>query len=96
MKHRRAVGESGRASPNRPPIKGRFSKRAEQLRNWLGEYLIAKYEQTLQVYPMSGVLRYDSSSFLCFAFLRLVSVLTDGVLMYPQALFKPVCIQSYL
>lgn len=70
MKHRRAVGASGRARAIRPPIKGRFSKHAEQLRDWLGEYLIAKYEQALQVYSMNKVRRCDTFT----------SVLTDSAL----------------
>ena len=40
--------ESDKAG-HRPRIKGRFGTHAEQLRNWLGEYLLAKYDQTCQL-----------------------------------------------
>ncbi|DBA84483.1 TPA: hypothetical protein ACH3X1_006102 [Trebouxia sp. C0004] len=46
--HRRMLRESDKTG-HRPRIKGRSSNHAEQLRNWLGEYLLAKYDQTCQL-----------------------------------------------
>ena len=47
-RHRMALKESEKGSGGRPRIKGRFGKQGEQLRDWLGEYLIAKYDQIVQ------------------------------------------------
>lgn len=47
-RHRMAIKESGKGSGTRPHIKGRFGAYAGRLRDWLGEYLIAKYEELLQ------------------------------------------------
>ena len=57
-RHRRAVAQSEKGSGGRPRIKGRFSKQAEQLRDWLGEYFIAKYEQAVQYDRVNNIFRY--------------------------------------
>ena len=36
--------ESDKATGHRPRIRGRFGPHAEQLRNWLGEFLLVKYD----------------------------------------------------
>ncbi|KAA6421107.1 MAG: pre translocase subunit [Trebouxia sp. A1-2] len=46
--HRRMLRDSDKTG-HRPRIRGRFGTHAEQLRNWLGEYLLAKYDQTCQL-----------------------------------------------
>ena len=43
---------------HRPRIKGRFGTHAEQLRNWLGEYLLAKYDQTCQLNAQRDIAGY--------------------------------------
>lgn len=58
-RHRRSVAESKKGSGKRPRIKGRSGKQAERLRDWLGEYFIAKYEQTVQYDRVKRIFRYD-------------------------------------
>lgn len=41
--------DTDKGSGDRPRIKGRSGKQAELLRNWLGEYLVAKYEEIVQL-----------------------------------------------
>ncbi len=55
--HRRMLRESDKTG-HRPRIKGRFGTHAEQLRNWLGEYLLAKYDLTCQINPQREIAGY--------------------------------------
>ncbi len=52
--HRRMLRESDKTG-HRPRIKGRFGTHAEQLRNWLGEYLLAKYDLTCHIDPQRNI-----------------------------------------
>lgn len=54
---KKALASADKGSVDRPRIKGRFGKHAEQLRNWLGEYFVAKYEQAVQVQLTKKVYR---------------------------------------
>lgn len=58
-RHRGALEQAAKGSGGQPRIKGRFGRQAERLRSWLGEYLIAKYEQTVQEDDAKHVVRYD-------------------------------------
>ena len=55
--HRRMLRESDKTG-HRPRIKGRFGTHAEQLCNWLGEYLLAKYDQTCQLNAQCNIAGY--------------------------------------
>jgi len=55
--HRRMLRESDKTG-HWPRIKGRFGTHAEQLRNWLGEYLLAKYDQTCQLSTQRDIAGY--------------------------------------
>ena len=86
MNHRKALLSKGR-----PRIKGRFGRKAEQLRDWLGEYLIARYDRMVQVdtnqkttfrlaaVPVSGYTHRSAVCqvyVLCFRLLSLTTHLT--------------------
>ena len=47
--YKRALKEADKGSGDRPRMKGRLGKQGEQLRNWLGEFFVAKYEQIVEV-----------------------------------------------
>ena len=47
--HRKMLKDFDRSSGVRPRLNGWYATHAEQLRNWLGEWLLAKYEQKQQL-----------------------------------------------
>lgn len=91
--HRRILKGSDKATGHRPRIKGRFGPHAEQLRSWLGEYLLAKYEQSCQVLAKRSNTGQVLSFLLFFIFLS-PSMRSSLVLALVQKLSGPCYMQQ--
>ncbi|KAL0045095.1 hypothetical protein WJX82_008171 [Trebouxia sp. C0006] len=96
--HRRMLRESDKTG-HRPRIKGRFGTHAEHLRNWLGEYLLAKYDLTCQINPqreIAGTSQWERFMMLqtlddiWMHFLRETSSLQSGVSLRSFSRMDPV------